>query len=114
MTVAALSQLKAAAQHHQRRSNKWKAKCRQLAQHLGSLNAELQQARLLAGAGADGAAVQAGREAGESQQQQQQQQADVADAAAAAIAGGQQEIRQLRQQLTAAQQVGGACLDFWA
>jgi hypothetical protein len=120
MTVAALSQLQAAAQHHQRRSNKWKAKCRQLAQYLGTLNAELQQSRLLAAAGANGAAVTGaaadaaaalpeGREVAETQHHRQQ--ADSAGAAAAAIACGQQEIQQLRQQLTAAQQVSWTCLD---
>jgi hypothetical protein len=119
MSVAALSQLQAAAQHHQRRSNKWKAKCRQLAQHLGTLNAELQQLRLPAAAGAKRAAVTgaaagaaaalpAGREVAEMRQHRQQ--GDSADAAAA-IACGQQEITQLRQQLTAAQQVSWTCLD---
>jgi hypothetical protein len=112
MTVAALSQLQAAAQHHQRRSNKWKAKCRQLAQHLGVLNAELQHARCIAagvagtaaGNAQNAAAAAAAASGVESRQRQQQQhqQAELADATKA-IEFGQQEIRQLQQQLMAAQ-----------
>lgn len=115
LTVEALSQLQAAVQHHQRRCGKWKAKCKQLAQHLGVLNAELQQARLMAAADA-GAASQEQAAAppaaepgpvggaccgGQQQQVNTQQLAHAVSAAAAE----KLEVKQLRQQLAAAQQV---------
>lgn len=109
VSVTVLSQLQEAAEQHKKRCGKWKTKCKQLAQHVGALNAQLQQAQAQAAAAASAASTNdaAGPGGCNSTQvdQQQQQQAATLDELCAAVAAGQQEIRSLKQQLMQATQV---------
>lgn len=97
ISVAVLSQLQAAAQHHQKRSSKWKVKCKQLTQHIAALTAQMQQMHPVAAGTTQCSPV--------AEDSQQQQDASRLDQMGAAVAAGQQEVQQLKQQLMACTQV---------